>query len=169
MSSTSVKVKASSAHSEVQSAMPKGMGGMSDASPPNMASAQGVNPLDGGDAQDAGHLGGDAAMKTAFAPYSDTTKRTKSAPSPADDSGKRASSAFDGIVKKVQPYLDKHGHAVVYGIVGIVAAILILTIGFWPVLLLAVFAAIGIAIGKFRDSGMSMQSAAKSLAENLRR
>ncbi len=87
----------------------------------------------------------------------------------ADDATKSTPSTFDGIIKKVQPYLDKHGHAVVYGIVGIIAAILILTIGFWPVLLLAIFAAIGIAIGKFRDSGISMQSAARSLAENFRR
>ena len=45
------------------------------------------------------------------------------------------------------PYLEKHSHTVLYGIVGFVAAALILIVGFWPTALLAVFAAVGVVIG----------------------
>ena len=38
-----------------------------------------------------------------------------------------------------------------YGILGFIAAALILIVGFWPTVLLAVFAAIGTIIGKYRD------------------
>lgn len=147
MSSTSVKVKAPSARS---AAMPSMTGSASG--------AYGARRQDDG-----------AVAKTAGASGGDAAEHAKSASPVAGDAAKSEPSAFDDIAEKARPYLDKHGHAVVYGIVGIVAAVLILTIGFWPVLLLAVFAAIGIAIGKFRDSGVSMQTAARSLVGSLRR
>ncbi len=158
MSNTNVKIKASPSRS------PSVGSSSTDNSPVGSSSMNGPS---------TGNLSArnnDIAMKTASMPDGDKTKHAKkNDSSTSDDAVKSKSSTFDGLIKKVQPYFDKHGHAVVYGIVGIVAAILILTIGFFPVLLLAIFAAIGIAIGKFRDSGISMQSAARSLTENLRR
>lgn len=147
MSSTNVKVKASSAHSETKPAMPK-----SANSAPASDRADGKNLSKAGVADDGGKA-----------------KRAKSADGKPDGPSGKKPSAFDNMVKKFQPYLDKHGHAIVYGIVGFVAAVLILTIGFWPVLLLAIFIAIGIVIGRFRDSGASMQNAARSLVESIRR
>lgn len=147
MSSTNVKVRTSSAHSKKKYEMPKSMAG----------------------AYNDSRQSSDDAVKASSIPRNDEDKDTKSVPPTSDDTAKKSSPIFGGITKKVRPYLDKHGHAIVYGIIGIVAAILILTIGFWPVLLLAIFAAIGIVIGRLSDSGISMQSAARSLAENLRR
>lgn len=145
MSSTNVRVKASSARSEAK---------------PSMAKSISSAPA-------SGHRNDEATAKASVAV--EKAKRAESASHAPGGSAKSEPSAFDDVAEKARPYLDKHGHAIVYGIVGIAAAVLILTIGFWPVLLLAVFAAIGIAIGKFRDSGASMQNAARSLAENIRR
>lgn len=147
MSSTNVRIKASSAHSEAKSSKAKGPG----------------------NEHSTDRRSGNAAMKDASALDAKEKARGKSAPSTAGDAAKDSSPTFDGITEKARSYLDGHGHAVVYGIIGVVAAVLILTIGFWPVLLLAVFAAIGIAIGKFRDSGSNMQTAARSLVNSIRR
>ncbi|MEG0666585.1 DUF2273 domain-containing protein [Gordonibacter sp.] len=62
-------------------------------------------------------------------------------------------------------YLAHHEHAVLYGIVGFVAALLILIIGFWPTLLLAVFAAAGIAIGAYRDGNLKIRSTLRHLID----
>lgn len=148
MSNTSVKVKASPARSESKPSATDRMTG----------------------AYDVGHRGARAAAKGDSGSDGDgKAKQATSASSAADGAAERNPSVFDGVAEKIQPYVDKHGHALVYGIIGIAAAALILTIGFWPVLLLAAFAAIGIAVGKFRDSGIDMQTAAKSLVGNLRR
>lgn len=48
-------------------------------------------------------------------------------------------------------YVENHSHAVLYGILGFIAAALILIVGFWPTVLLAVFAAVGVFIGRYRD------------------
>lgn len=58
---------------------------------------------------------------------------------------------YASMKRAVSPYVEHHSHAVLYGILGFIAAALILIIGFWPTLLLAIFAAIGTAIGKYRD------------------
>ncbi len=159
MSSTNVKVKASSAHSETKPAMSK-----STSNTPTSDHRTDEAVTKTSVAED-----GNTATKASVASNDGKTKRAESTVRTLDNVGKKRPSTFDDMVKKSQPYLDKHGHAIGYGIVGIVAAVLILTIGFWPVLLLAIFAAIGIAIGRFRDSGASMQNAVKSLAEGIRR
>lgn len=48
-------------------------------------------------------------------------------------------------------YYADHSHAVVYGLVGAIAAILMLIMGFWPVLLIALLAFIGVALGQWQD------------------
>lgn len=97
----------------------------------------------------------------------------KSSASAASNTAKKDTSKnasfMENIENSVKPYLDKHGHALAYGAVGLIAAILILTIGFWPVFLLALLAAIGIAIGKYRDGDVRMHAATKSLAGFFRK
>lgn len=163
MSSANVKVRASSSRNKTQPTMSKMV------SSDYYANHQEVDDIQDDGQKSASHTNDDVTMKAAYAPDDNKTEQEKSTSPTSDDAVKSRSSTFDSIIKKVKPCFDKHRHAIVYGIIGIVAAILILTIGFWPVFLLAVFAAIGIAIGKFRDSGTSMQSAARFLTNNLRR
>lgn len=84
--------------------------------------------------------------------------------SPQD--GKR--DAFASLKQAVAPYVEHHGHAVLYGIVGFVVAALILIVGFWPTVLLALFAAIGVAIGQYRDGDRRTQTAFKNLIKRMR-
>ena len=58
-------------------------------------------------------------------------------------------------------------HAVLYGIIGFVAAALILIVGFWPTVLLAVFAAIGVVIGKYRDGDRKTRQQMKQVLERF--
>lgn len=154
MSSTNVKIKASTARSGMGSSVAKSAGSAHDVS------------------QRSNNAAAKVRAKAASALTDSETKRTNDTPTSTGNFVNNTAdtpSVLDNIADKAKPYLGEHGREVTYGIIGIIAAILILTIGFWPVLLLAVFAAIGIAIARFRDSGINMQAAAKSLAENLRR
>ena len=58
---------------------------------------------------------------------------------------------YASMKKAFSPYVENHSHAVLYGIIGFVAAALILIVGFWPTVLLALFAAVGVFIGRYRD------------------
>ena len=58
---------------------------------------------------------------------------------------------YASMKRAMSPYVERHSHAVLYGVIGFIAAALILIVGFWPTVLLAVFAAIGAVIGKYRD------------------
>ena len=62
------------------------------------------------------------------------------------------------------PYLEKHSHTVLYGIVGFVAAALILIVGFWPTVLLAVFAAVGVV---YRDGDQKTRERMKGILERI--
>ena len=64
---------------------------------------------------------------------------------------KRDKGVYASMKRAFSPYVENHSHAVLYGIIGFVAAALILIVGFWPTVLLAVFAAIGVVIGKSRQ------------------
>lgn len=87
--------------------------------------------------------------------------RKADAPRPADTPSdvianaasetKRDSGVYASMKRAMAPYVENHSHAVLYGIIGFVAAALILIAGFWPTVLLAVFAAIGVVVGKYRD------------------
>lgn len=85
------------------------------------------------------------------------TKPPRSADTPSDVIANAAAETkqdrgvYASMKRAVSPYVEHHSHAVLYGILGFIAAALILIIGFWPTLLLAVFAAIGTLIGKYRD------------------
>lgn len=58
---------------------------------------------------------------------------------------------YASMKRAFSPYVENHSHAVLYGIIGFVAAALILIVGFWPTVLLALFAAAGVLIGRYRD------------------
>lgn len=146
MSSTSVKIKASPARSRPRDA-PDKLAGTGAGGTPAVIAGPGAAPE------------GDAAEQ---------------APAPAQSTHDAADRPKSGSVmatigKCVKPYLEKHGHALAYGIVGLVAAVLILTIGFWPVLLLAVLIGLGIAIGRYRDGDPQMRARARALTGFLRR
>ncbi len=82
---------------------------------------------------------------------------SKPADTPSDVIANAASEAkqdrgvYASMKRAMSPYVERHSHAVLYGIIGFIAAALILIVGFWPTVLLAAFAAVGAVIGKYRD------------------
>lgn len=70
---------------------------------------------------------------------------------------------FASLQRTCSAYAQEHRHAVCYGIVGFVAAVLVLAIGFWPTVLLALFAAIGVLIGRYQDGDRKAVSAMRAL------
>lgn len=144
MSSTSVKVKASPARSRRRDAPDKLAGTGAGGTPAVIAEPKAS--IEGAVTERKGSQG---------AP--DATDRPKGA------------SVMEGIREDARPYLEEHGRALAYGAVGLVAAILILTIGFWPSLLLAALAALGMAIGRYRDGDPQMRARARALAGFLRK
>ncbi|MBY4798204.1 DUF2273 domain-containing protein [Collinsella sp. AGMB00827] len=58
---------------------------------------------------------------------------------------------IEGMGKRAWIYADRHPHTVVYGLLGLLAAVLILTLGLWRTIVIAVFALVGAAIGQVRD------------------
>lgn len=48
-------------------------------------------------------------------------------------------------------YYPKHRNAVIYGLLGFIVAILILTVGFWPILLVVLLTAAGVIYGRYQD------------------
>lgn len=58
---------------------------------------------------------------------------------------------FQGLGRTAWAYADAHPHATLYGLIGFVVAVLILVIGLWDTIVIAVFVAIGVAIGQMVD------------------
>ena len=54
------------------------------------------------------------------------------------------------------------------GIGGCVIAALILLAGFWPTVLLVLFAAVGVAIGRYRDGDQKTRAAMRNLLNRVR-
>lgn len=63
----------------------------------------------------------------------------------------------------------RHPKAVAYGMAGLVAAVLILLIGFWPTLLIALLAGIGVALGGYRDGDATLHRFAAQAAHRLKK
>ena len=80
---------------------------------------------------------------------------------------KRDKGVYASMKRAFSPYVENHSHAVLYGIIGFVAAALILIVGFWPTVLLAVFAAIGVVIGKYRDGDRKTRQQMKQVLERF--
>ncbi len=58
---------------------------------------------------------------------------------------------FENMGHAVWAYADAHPHATLYGIIGFVLAVLILVIGLWDTLVIAVFVFVGTVIGQMAD------------------
>lgn len=58
---------------------------------------------------------------------------------------------IEGIGHAAWAYADAHPHTVLYGAIGLVLAVLILVVGLWHTIVLAIFTGIGAAIGRMRD------------------
>lgn len=58
---------------------------------------------------------------------------------------------FEGVGRVAWAYADAHPHATLYGILGFVLAVLILVIGLWDTIVIAVFVAVGTIIGQMVD------------------
>ena len=75
---------------------------------------------------------------------------------------------FASMKQAMAPYVEGHSHTVLYGIVGFVIAALILLAGFWPTVLLVLFAAVGVAIGRYRDGDQKTRAAMRNLLNRVR-
>ena len=75
---------------------------------------------------------------------------------------------FASMKQAMAPYVEGHSHTVLYGIVGFVIAALILLAGFWPTVLLGLFAAVGVAIGRYRDGDQKTRAAMRNLLNRVR-
>ncbi|MDY2777977.1 MAG: DUF2273 domain-containing protein [Collinsella sp.] len=58
---------------------------------------------------------------------------------------------FAGLGRKLWAYADVHPHTVLYGGVGLVLSVLILWLGLWHTIVIAIFVGVGAAIGQVRD------------------
>lgn len=72
------------------------------------------------------------------------------------------------ILHRLGSFVAAHPHATAYGTAGFAAAVLILIIGFWPTLLLALLAGAGVAIGRYRDGDSRMRLVLNRLAKRFR-
>ena len=87
--------------------------------------------------------------------------KAKAAASSASDSAASSTSAnrfqdatvgfFQGLGRTAWAYADAHPHTVLYGLIGFVLAVLILVIGLWDTIVIAVFVAVGAIIGQMVD------------------
>ena len=69
------------------------------------------------------------------------------------DSGLHDATAglFGNLGRPAWDYACRHPHAALYGFVAFILAVLILVIGLWRTIIIAIFVAVGVAIGQTRD------------------
>lgn len=58
---------------------------------------------------------------------------------------------IEGIGHAAWTYADAHPHTVLYAAVGLVLAVLILVVGLWHTIVLAIFTGVGALVGRMRD------------------
>lgn len=58
---------------------------------------------------------------------------------------------FQGVGLAAWAYADEHPHTVLYGLIGFVLAVLILVIGLWDTIVIAVFVTVGAIVGQMVD------------------
>ena len=114
-----------------------------------------------------------ARTQTQAKPQAQAKSEPKQADTPSDVIANAASETtrdkgvYASMKRAVSPYVEHHSHAVLYGILGFIAAALILIIGFWPTVLLAVFAAVGVIIGKYRDGDRKTREQMKHILDRI--
>ena len=69
--------------------------------------------------------------------------------------GRQARSAVDGARRKVTAFAEGvfpgHGNAILWGVIGFLAALLIFLLGFWRTLFIAFLVLVGVAFGQYLD------------------
>lgn len=58
---------------------------------------------------------------------------------------------IEGVGRTAWAYADAHPHAVLYGAIGLILAVLILVVGLWHTLVIAIFTGVGVTLGQMRD------------------
>lgn len=58
---------------------------------------------------------------------------------------------IEGMGKRAWSYADGHPHTVLYGAIGLILAVLILVLGLWRTIVIAIFVGVGAGIGQMRD------------------
>lgn len=68
---------------------------------------------------------------------------------------------FQGVGRKAWAVADANPHATLYALIGFVLAVLILVIGVWDTIVIAVFVALGALLGHMVDNNGGRKSVAK--------
>lgn len=58
---------------------------------------------------------------------------------------------IEGVGRRAWAYADAHPHTVLYGAVGLLLAVLILALGLWHTIVIAIFVGVGATLGQMRD------------------
>lgn len=104
---------------------------------------------------------------SAAKPVNEADGSKENADAAPDTDEQRSRGVYASVKRAATSAVEQHGHAVLYGIVGFVAAALILIVGFWPTVLLALFAAIGAAIGMYRDGDRTTRERVSSVLKRF--
>jgi uncharacterized membrane protein len=67
------------------------------------------------------------------------------------------------IVAWIETRFPGHGNAIFFGLVGLIAAILVFSLGFWRTLLIAVLVVAGVAFGQYLDGDPRIVNALRRL------
>lgn len=97
-----------------------------------------------------------------------TTPAAQPAPNATPTNNAPGGSIYASFKSVVITYIEEHGHAVMYGLLGFLTALLMLFIGFWPTVLLALFAGAGVAIGTYQDGSAKMRAMLRSLVQRFK-
>lgn len=82
---------------------------------------------------------------------SEQAESARDARSAASEIGEEAVGLIKGVGASLWAYARSHRYTVLYGFIGFVLAVLILTVGLWSTIVIAVFAGVGAALGQIRD------------------
>lgn len=109
---------------------------------------------------------GDTA-RPADAPSSDDTEQGAL---PAGGKGFQQATVgfFEGFGRTVWAYANEHPHATLYGLIGFVLAVLVLVIGLWDTIVIAIFVGVGIVIGQMVDGDNALVNCMRRWLDGLK-
>lgn len=76
--------------------------------------------------------------------------------------------AVEGFGRTVWAYANEHPHATLYGLLGLVLAVLILIIGLWDTIVIALFVGVGTVIGQMVDGDNALVNCVKRWLDGLK-
>ncbi len=106
------------------------------------------------DMQDAPRTSGPRLTIDQDSPASEPSPKAAaeaSAPQEEDVDLREAVGFIKGLGIMMWRYAESHPHTVLYGFIGFVLAVLILVLGLWNTIVIAVFVAVGAMLGQARD------------------